>query len=129
MNPLELKLAARRPVWEALSEMFLDNDVALGRDWRAARLAESPYSLDALDDILADEVYPVCKANLMCVAGVWSEFDLDWLESAILRRASRPRWFSSWLRFRRRVPLVADEWRETRLAIAARRQAQVCGIG
>lgn len=102
--------------------MFLDTDVTVDRNWRAAKLAESPYSLDELDAILADEVYPVCKNNLVCVAGVWTGFDPEWLESAILRRMSRPRWFASWFRFGRRVPLVADEWRETRLAILARRQ-------
>jgi hypothetical protein len=129
MERPQLDLDARRPVWEALSAMFLDTDVALDRDWRAQNLAESPYSLEELDAILADEVYPVCKANLMCVAGVWSGFDPDWLQAAILRRLSRQRRFSSWLRFRCRVPLVADEWRETRLAIVARRQGETVETG
>lgn len=57
----------RRPVWEALSSLFLDTDTSIARPWRARVLAASPYSLAELDDILMDEVYPVCRWNLLDV--------------------------------------------------------------
>ena len=66
-----------RPVREALSDLFLDTDVTPARAWRAERLAASPYSLAEIEQILIDEVYPVCKYNLSCVAGEWEFFDPD----------------------------------------------------
>jgi hypothetical protein len=66
--------------------MFLDTDVSLSRAWRAAQLAQSPYSIAELEYILVHEGYPICKYNLLSVAGVWTGFDTDWLEQKILRR-------------------------------------------
>ena len=43
--------ASRRPVWLALSDMFLDTDTSLSRDWRVKELARSPYSLAELEEI------------------------------------------------------------------------------
>ncbi len=114
-------LADRRPVWDALSDMFLDTDVSLSREWRVRVLAESPYSVDDLERILVDEVYPVCKYNLLCVAGEWAGFDLDWLEEQILRRLA-----SRW-RFLRATSIarlgsgLPSEWRLMKTAIATAR--------
>jgi hypothetical protein len=44
--PAHEDLASRRPVWEALSDMFLDTDTSLSRQWRAERLAGSTYTVD-----------------------------------------------------------------------------------
>ncbi|WP_210545323.1 hypothetical protein [Rhodoferax sp. PAMC 29310] len=111
------ELAHRRPVWEALSDLFLDTDVSLIRQWCVDILVASPCSEDELEFILIDEVYPVCKYNLLSVAGVWSGFDLQWLESRILQRASS-RWkaFHSWNLGRLTVPR-SMEWRATKSAI------------
>ncbi|KAB2897329.1 MAG: hypothetical protein F9K31_12000 [Dokdonella sp.] len=85
---------ARRPVWEALSELYLDVP------WRpfvrgAARtLAGSPYSLGELRAILFDEVHPVLVLNLCATAGVWDRFDQAWLEQRIL--TNRARWWRPW---------------------------------
>jgi hypothetical protein len=117
------ELNHRRPVWEALSSLFLDTDTSLARPWRVRLLAASPYTLDELDQILTEEVYPVCRWNLLSVAGEWAGFDLDWLEGRILRRSRSP---LRWLR-RHNVAKVTQylspEWQATRAEIhASRRQ-------
>lgn len=83
------ELENRRPVWVVLSELFLDTTLD-GHDIEriAETLARSPYTLDELDRILLWEVYPACRANLVSIAGEWSGFDPDWLESKICRPLS-----------------------------------------
>jgi hypothetical protein len=114
------ELDHRRPVWSALSELFLDTMLDSGDlDRLAESLARSPYSLTELDEILLWEVYPACWSNMMSLAGEWEGFDPEWLESRILRRLSpvtviwtgtvgRLGLFSSisWRRIKRRVELV-----------------------
>jgi hypothetical protein len=118
---MEFDLHARRPVWDALSSLFLDTDTSLMRDWRASQLAASPYSLAELERILMDQVYPVCRWNLLQVAGEWAGFDLAWLESRILaRRASPFRLFELFDVFRRSVR-HSSEWQATKSAVIALR--------
>lgn len=90
MRPAQQDLEARRPVWAALASMFLDADVSLTRASRAGVLRASPYSSQELEQILIEEVYPVCWANLNAAAGEASAFDVDWLESMILQRGAAP---------------------------------------
>ena len=118
MKPAAEDLASRRPVWEALSELFLDTDVSLARNSRAGILAASPYSLEELERILIDEIYPICKYNLFGVAGAWSGFDQAWLEARILRRLrSRLRPLHTLNLGRLTVPRSA-EWAATKAGVA-----------
>jgi hypothetical protein len=74
----------RRPVWIALSELFLDtsfDDQDIARI--AEQLAVSPYSLEDLDSILLSEVYPACRTNLYSITGEWAGFNTEWLEQEI----------------------------------------------
>ena len=92
MQPPERDIASRRPVWDALSRLYLDtemsaDDLAL----LATQLAASPYTADELECVLLIEVHPICIGNLRRVAGIWSGFDSDWLQDRILRR--RRLWF------------------------------------
>jgi hypothetical protein len=124
VKPADEDTAARRPVWEALSDMFLDTDVSLDRDWRVGVLAASPYALEEIERILVDEVYPICKYNLVSVAGVWSGFDQVWLEERILRRGrSRLRVLHA-LNPGRLTMSRYLEWQATKLALAAARSGQ-----
>lgn len=90
-------------------------------------LAASPYSLDDLDAILHEEVYPACSFNLRQVAGEWAGFDADWLERRILCGGPPPRpW---WRRLGRYLTLgwsvpvrLPEEWREWREDVARLRQ-------
>jgi hypothetical protein len=104
MKPAVDDLEHRRPVWLALSDLFLDTELQPDHLAHIARiLARSPYSLPELESILYDEVYPVCIVNLQTVAGEWDGFDEEWLEESILKKlqATRPwtRWFqvSRWM--------------------------------
>ena len=100
MLPAHADLAQRRPVWAALSDLFLDTDVHLFREYNAQILAASPYSLEELDAILREEVSPACAFNLSLVAGEWVGFDPGWLEERILRGGPEPRpWWRRWRRY------------------------------
>jgi len=111
--------AARRAVWEALSTLFLDSDVAVSREHRAAVLAASPYQIDEIEAILAREVSPVLVWNLMSPAGEWAGFDLDELERRIDELTGRSAFVGRALG--RLMVLRSDEWSGTRDAIAAAR--------
>jgi hypothetical protein len=93
-------------------------------------LAASPYSVEELQEILLDEVYPVCRSNLFSVAGEWAGFDLEWLESSILRRV-RSR-LHRWRRFSlgRLTVHLSLEWRHTKEAIIQQRsQSHAHNVG
>jgi hypothetical protein len=114
-------LEQRRPVWDALSTLFLDTDVSLLRNWRVSLLVPSPYSVEEIEEILVQEVFPICSWNLLSVAGEWAGFDLEWLEAEVLRRW-RPRKRRSLGRY---LVRRSQEWRHTRQAVVSSRGARV----
>ena len=77
------EIAARRPVWVALSDLFLDTDVSLSYEYTAQICARSEYTLDELKQILINEVAPVVSVNLFSMAGEWAGFDEEWLVAGI----------------------------------------------
>ena len=83
MNMMELSpIAARRAVWIAQTDLFLDTDVRLHYAHLAYVAANSPFSLAELESIFRDEVAPVFEYNLMDIAGEWAMFaDDDVIES------------------------------------------------
>ena len=99
----------RRPVWIALSDLFLDTELTDNELAYIARvLADSPYSISEAETILWREVYPVCIPNMMSIAGEWAGFDEDWLVDAILQESSQ-----KWTLGRFIQPLrwmVRDDW-------------------
>jgi hypothetical protein len=113
------ELINRRPVWLALSTMFLDADVALTRKARAAALAASRYSASELEQILIEEVYPVCWANLNAVNGERAGFDPAWLENAILGRESSAQTLARLQELARQAIPDSTEWLATQAAVAA----------
>jgi hypothetical protein len=94
-------LERRRPVWSALSELYLDTELD-DRDHEriAAVLIDSGYSTGQLEEILYRELHPVLHMNLLSVAGEWAGFDPGSLEEQILRR--RP--------LRARLAIVPGKW-------------------
>lgn len=115
-QPPKDDLQRRRPVWEALSTLFLDTDTSLDRQRRAQVLAASEYSLGELEEILLTEVYPACAINLRSPAGEWAGFDSEWLEERILSRPPS--------RIHRFTPgrlLFSREWRRTKAEIRSYR--------
>ena len=123
LPPAHDDLPRRRPVWLALSDLFLDTDVSLFQEANARLLAASPYSLEELDTILREEVYPACSFNPWSVAGEWAGewagFDPDWLEGRICRGDAPPRpWWRRWPRYLSlgwrwptRLPAEWSDWR------------------
>jgi hypothetical protein len=116
-------LATRRPVWLALSTMFLDADVAITRAARSQVLADSPLSLDELEAILIDEVYPVCWANLNAPNGECVGFDPLWLQAMILGRGASPVTMARLQQLARLAIPESTEWLATRLAVTTLRGA------
>lgn len=106
----EPEIARRRPVWAALSELFLDTELdELDRTRIAEVLSRSGYARAEIEAILYDEVYPILIWNLRSAAGVWDGFDQAWLEERILaRRRRRFRWPRA---LRTGHWMIADEWR------------------
>ncbi len=101
-NPSDFNIADQRmPVWEALSEFFLDTELSESDYTRiATELADSPYSESELKNILDYEVYPVCGRNLLSMAGEWSGFDPEWLKSKCSAKINKRPLFP-WLIFGR----------------------------
>lgn len=70
----------RLKAWSALSDLFLDTELADENCARIARLvAETGYATDEVQEILWREVFPVLAPNLMDVACVWDGWPEGWL--------------------------------------------------
>lgn len=90
MRHPSVDLENRRPVWDAMSEFYLDTELDADDLERIANvLRSSVYGEAELDLIMFDEVFPVLIPNLHSVAGEWAGYDLDSLEAAILERRNR----------------------------------------
>jgi hypothetical protein len=80
-------LPQRRPVWEALSVLFLDTALTDADITAVAMvLAASPYSDEELAAIYHAEVTPACRSNIGMAPGFWDGFPDGWVEQAILSR-------------------------------------------
>ncbi|MEO6688848.1 MAG: hypothetical protein ABIS07_05910 [Dokdonella sp.] len=92
MRTAAADLDARRPVWLALSDLYLDTEYRSFVRTAARDLARSMYTLGELRAILFDEVHPILARNLCVTTGVWERFDQVWLAERILAQHRRPRW-------------------------------------
>lgn len=100
------ELLRRRPVWEAMSELFLDTETRWSVPWVARRCAESGYDDELLDRVFWAEVFPEAIENLLQVAGEWGMLALD--EAALIRRANEG--VIPWLAQRAHGSMVEDSW-------------------
>ncbi|MBL8701374.1 MAG: hypothetical protein JNK67_23555 [Alphaproteobacteria bacterium] len=113
----ERQIERRRPVWTALSALWLDTELDdAGLRAIAAVLRESGLPRDELQRIYAVELAPVLGANLLGVAGEWAGFDPTWLSARILdnlRRRPRRTRFWAWFPPTRRAWTYAtgESWR------------------
>jgi len=115
----EQQIQKRRPVWTALSELWLDTELSTEDLERIARvMADSGLSIEELRQVYLVEVAPVVSPNLLTVAGEWAGFDEDWLCSQIisnLRDRPRRTRFWAWFPLTRRPMLYATERHWTHL--------------
>jgi len=102
-------LKTRKPLWIALSDLFLDTELQEYNYVHIAKtMSESPYTLTEVEDILMMEVFPVCIANLHSVAGEWSGFYENWVCKSIIS-AKRPNRYRRWINSRS-FWMVKDDW-------------------
>ncbi len=86
----EETLAYRRPVWKAISELWLDTELSdFGYKQIALVFSESPYDLADLECIAFEEVAPILYLNFYTPAGAWDGFDPVWLEEQIIKRSRK----------------------------------------
>src|SRR6516225_6420435 len=87
MKATEAQIEERLPVWEALSEFFLDTELQLDDHERIAKaLAATRFTENEIEDILICEVCPVCTRNALSSAGEWIGFDREWLTTELTPR-------------------------------------------
>jgi len=87
MTPEELE--RRRPVWDVMSDVFLDTETRWEMPRIAFALARSGYSAAELEAIWEHEIVPECAWNLLQVAGEWALFVVD--EDRLTERAEGKR--------------------------------------
>lgn len=86
----EEEIERRKPVWAALSELWLDTELTEDDLQRLVEVMKrSGYSVPQLRDIYLFEVGPVVFPNLLTVAGEWVGFDEGWLFAEATKRARR----------------------------------------
>lgn len=107
-----LDIERRRPVWAAMSELFLDTELEpADLEHIAAVLRVSGYGAPELREILRREVAPAFGPNLLGVAGVWAGWDEREVEQIIgpypYRREGPVRWLAGWIFAR----MIAGRWR------------------
>jgi hypothetical protein len=84
----DAEIERRKPVWAALSELWLDTELEEGDLRRIAGVMKaSGYPIGVLRDIYVYEIAPVVFGNLLTVAGEWAGFDHEWLFAEATRRA------------------------------------------
>ncbi len=104
-------LNTKKPLWMALSDLFLDTELdKKNLVYIAKTMHKSIYSLHEIKDILMLEVFPVCIANLHSVAGESAGFDENWLEETIIA-AKRPNRFRQWMN-RRSFWMIESDWED-----------------
>ena len=109
----------RMPVWQALSDLFLDTTLQLADYDRIAReLAATPYTLREIEDILYYEVYPACSWNVVIIGGEWCGFHPDWITENIAPRKNRRPWY---IPATLRRWMLCTEWRRVKVRFQALR--------
>ncbi len=110
------ELKRRKPVWIALSDLWLDTELSDSElSYIASVMDESGYSIEELRSIYMDEVAPVVYTNLLSFAGVWDGFNEKWLVDEITELLCKQNIF---IRLKhkamRRIMLYAteDHWKE-----------------
>jgi hypothetical protein len=100
------ELLRRRPVWEAMGDLFLDTETRWSVPFVARRCAESDYDDETLERIFWAEVFPEAIDNLLQVAGEWGMLSLD--EAGLIKRANHGS--IPWLTRRAHGWMVQDSW-------------------
>ncbi len=88
MSWTEAEIKERFPVWNVLSEFWLDGYLVESDYERIAeKLKASPYKKEVLFKICIYEVAPAVSSNLLSIAGEWGAFDPEWLKEQIVKKS------------------------------------------
>ena len=104
----------RVPVWEAFTDLFLDNDPAFSYGYIRRVMDESSYTREQLWLILWLEVTPAFSPNLSVVTGVWDGWEREYIRDLIVRQQSRKPWLKRLLGnlpARHYQSYVEEQWR------------------
>lgn len=104
---------ARRKVWIAFAEHFLDTETRWLLPRSALAAVEGGFSVEEAREIWRYEVTPVVGPNLWDVAGEWAAWYSGWLVeevSRVARRRRRPPGLLSRLRYRLTVAFLDRYW-------------------
>jgi len=112
-NPQD-DLPNRFPVWEAMSELWLERNI--DKTVVARILSESPYTVDALNEICLYEVAPHIQQHQDTQSSGWI-FDVDWLSNRVVTTIRQPDW-RRWV-WRRRKSLMATVEKEWNAILSA----------
>jgi hypothetical protein len=86
----QAEIERRKPVWIALSDLWLDTELTEDDLRRIAEvMRRSGYKVEELREIYLFEVAPVVFPNLLSVAGEWAGFDEEWLVQEVTKQARR----------------------------------------
>lgn len=111
---IETITAACLPVWTALSELFLDTELA-DSDLRriAAVLRGSGCDVAEVEAILRTQVLPAFGANLLTTAGEWTPWSEDEVRAIMARSLRRGPIARAFARIAARAiwPMIAADWR------------------
>ena len=92
----DAEIERRLPVWQAMTDLFLDTELdAADYDGIARVLLQSGYPVAELRRIFEQEVTPAFSHNIYAVAGEWAGWDEEFVRERMLE-SWRPR--MSWLR-------------------------------
>ena len=116
MTAEELEL--RKPVWVAMSDLFLDTDVRVHFAFAALKLAESPFIVEQLTEIFTHELAPALGGNLISVAGEWAGFDSEWVVETVLKGLRG-------IRALRAFDIAHDDWEALAILVKALRKVPV----
>src|SRR4051812_34511149 len=74
----------------ALSDLYLDSEILDGElEFIVRRLKQAGFPMPEIVRIFEEEVAPAVYFNAFSVAGVWGQFDVEWLEARIEKNRKR----------------------------------------
>ncbi|GAA4276552.1 DUF7079 family protein [Aquimarina mytili] len=117
MMNLNKTIEQRKPIWNVISEFYLDTELQKSDYDRISKtLIASGLNIEELKAIDLYEVFPVLKENVLSVAGIWNGFDENWLNLACekvyhKRRSIFFRWKTKFYN-RFLYPMRKDHWIE-----------------
>lgn len=111
------ELERRKPIWNVVSEFYLDTELNDGDYDRIAKtLIQADSNIDRLKAIDRYEVFPVLKGNLLSPTGIWSGFQEEWLHerccNAYLKKNKRSFRFKTKIYHKLLNWMTKDHWKE-----------------